>query len=357
MAIHLIDISPEDLRAIQNLLKLGHFESVEQFVAVAVRNQLVYETQRDSSQLTVVEQAIGKAASAAPGNLARVSDLGTNHRFLPKPSWLFSSPDIEPLPAIKPTQDPLWGQYYRFLPLKLILRLLANAQQDGFPRMDTFQDQIVPDVLYLANHLRVTDNTRKQMGRMALAIGFPNTRKAEKSQARFVSQYIGRVTAEGNLAGLPAAMGFAALLTDPDVKLLGLTKTGVEFASLPNPILDNGDLSCALGDEEISFLLAHISEQMPGEIAQLKEVVKAVSDGLDTPKELDAHMRNHYKKSFSGDNWTDAKVAVMRSGAVSRLAEMGFIKVIKKGVRVRYKLAEDWKRRLMQIDGTFLEES
>lgn len=344
MAIYLIDIEQKQLQAIEQLVKLSRYESLEQFVELAIRNQIFYETNGSEFKLGI-SQGVGQGAvgkgKVKIGRGPEKAKRGNHNRLVAKPSWAFTNSDIEPFPDAKPTTRPLWGQFYRFLPVKLVVRLLAQAQSEQPAEMKEFFAKAVAEALDLADRLRSIDDTKRSTNGLSLAAGFPSAeRDWSKSSQRFFSQYVGRVRSDGTLDGFLAALGFATLRQDDRRRLIGLTNTGIEFASLPNPVLDNGDVARPFSDEEISFLIDYIARWLSGEKDQLREIVQLISQGVDIPKELDSHLGEYYRARYSDEKWTDAKVSVMRAGAVSRLAEVGVINVVKKGVRVEYKLAE-----------------
>lgn len=353
MPIHLIDITQKYLQAIERLVGSGRYESLEQFVEVAIRNQIVYETQMAGSRASVSQQAQRRAIDTEILNLdrgwGRTKEID-HSKLAVRPSWAFADFVITPFPNVKPTTRPLWGQFYRFLPVKLAVRLLARAQSEQPPEIKEFFDKAVAEALDLADQLRLIGDAKRSSNGLSLAAGLPSgERDWRKSSERFFSQYVGRVRSDGTLDGFLAALGFATLHQKDKKLLIGLTNSGIEFSSLPNPILDDGDIIQPLSNEEVSFLIAHIAHQMPGESDQVREIVQSISQGIDTPKELDSHLNTYYRTRYPDEKWTEAKVSVMRAGAISRLAEMGVINVAKKGARVKYKLVEQWRKSLKPI--------
>jgi len=351
--IHLINISPKYLQAIERLVKSGRFESLEQFVEIAIRNQIVYETQMSGSRSGTSQQggkeAIGTETVQLDRRLERAKRVD-HGELVVRPSWAFTSLDIKPFSDGKPTIRPLWGQFYRFLPVKLVVRLLARTQCAQPPEIRDLADEIAEEALDLADQLRSMGNAKRSTNGLSLAAGLPSSeRDWRKSSERFFSQYVGRVRSDGTLDGFLAALGFAALQQEDKKTLIGLTDPGIEFASLPNPILDDGDIVRPLSNEEVSFLIAHIAHQMPGESDQLREVIQSISKDLNTPKGLDSRLSEYYRTRYPDEKWTDAKVSVMRAGTISRLAEMRLVSVVKKGIRVEYKLNESWREHLKLI--------
>lgn len=347
MAIHMIDISPETLRWIGALVQQGRYENLEQFLSTAIRNQLVLENAETDQSNPEQPTPAGASVSGRHEPETRASADSIE----PCSSWRAVEIQTEPLPTSRPVQKPLWGQFYRFLPLKLVLRLMVNTTEAGRVSLTDFATGVVGDTTYLAAQLRDADTQRKALGMIPLSVGFPNPKKPERSRHRFLVQYVGLLTKQGELTGFPADMGFALRADDTSADNIYVSRAGAEFAQLPNPVLDAGDLSVPLSPEEVGFLVDYIAAEMAGEKDQMVGILRFISEGADTPSALSERMLSVYEPYFGGgspssDRWTDKKVTLMRSGAVSRLVEFGFVRRQREGTRVRYSLAGDWEEAL-----------
>ena len=203
MALYLINISLDNQRAIDELIKSGRYESLEHFVEVAIRNQIVYEAQQEELQLSALKGVATRKNRMVKANTSK-------YKLEPRPLWAFSNSNIKPFPNVQPAKGPLWGQFYRFLPLKLVIRLLADAQRESLADLESFRKRILPEVLHLAKQLRLADSDGQTVGGLSLSAGFPSPeRDLGKSWKRFCSQYIGRVRSDGTLDGLPSAYVFS----------------------------------------------------------------------------------------------------------------------------------------------------
>lgn len=347
MAVHLINIGQKQLRTIDGLVRTGCYESIEQFVEVAIRNQIVYEAQAAETGSAAFQGEHRQAIQREQSNLD-ITRVESKKRHAVKldtrPTWRHVEIPITPFSDVKPTTRPLWGQFYRFLPLKLVARLLAQAQSEEPAQMKAFCDEVVAEARNLAHQLRLVNDMNAVKNEITFTTGFPNNKRdARKSADRFVSQYVGRVRSDGRLDGFLSALGFASLEQVNKERLIGLTASGLRFASLPNCVLDDGTVPPLLSDDEVSFLIKHIAQQMPGERDQLQEIIKLISESTNTPMQLDRALGDFYKTRYSAEKWTDAKVSVTRAGAVSRLTEMQLIRVTREGRRVIYGL-EDVKQ-------------
>jgi len=254
--------------------------------------------------------------------------------------------DLERLPSQVATSEPLWGQYYRYLPLKLALRVIAAHAMSDPVDLEQVADPATAEATILARSLRLADDLRKPLGLLSLSVGFPNDRNPEKSRNRYASQYVGAFSRSGQLYGFASDIGFLAHPESIGKSAIQLTSAGARFAAIPNPILDDGDLHRPLSAEEIDFLLRHVAAHMPGERIQLLGVLEAISEGASDPSELRERMvdvyGNELRQMWQRNPWSDSKVALMVSGAVSRLIEMGCAERKRQGQRISYQLTPEW---------------
>src|SRR5437667_8772645 len=102
------DILPEEYESIKALVERGAYLSIQQFVATAVGNQLHLEsTASEPEGIAEKHVEIQRALSLEGLGLPAATPVT--------------------LETVPPKDAPLWGQYYRFLPLKVVLRVVANS--------------------------------------------------------------------------------------------------------------------------------------------------------------------------------------------------------------------------------------
>jgi len=70
-----------------------------------------------------------------------------------------------------------------------------------------------------------------------------------------------------------------------------------------------------------------------------RTILAEVNRGHDSPDELDAALRS-LVLSGDADKYTDSFLSSQRSGAVSRMADLGLVTRVRKGVRVEYRVTE-----------------
>lgn len=344
MPIVLANLPLETVQAINRLLEENRYSSLEEFVLLSVTNQLAYES---GAGLDLPDEGRRPSVSA----LLEAPETPTEHsqaeEMIPISEMGFAAGSVNTIAPIEShSRDDklLWAQFYRFLPLKAAIRLLENDAADEWPSFDAFRESVGGRISRLAKALRCLDkeSTASRNG-LKLAVGFPNDRKPEKSMSRYIEQYVGGINRQGDLYGFGAALGFLAIRPLVGNVQLAVTPHGRDFARIPSPVLDLDDYSQALSEKEVAFLLKHIGSMMPAERQHISAVLLSISEQVDTPAELDSTLKTQYEMWFPTESWSDKKVTSMRSGAISRLREMGLVCVEKEGIRVTYRLAESWR--------------
>jgi hypothetical protein len=169
----------------------------------------------------------------------------------------------------------------------------------------------------------------------------------DKSASRFKYQFVGYATAD-KMEGAAPVLKFVDITKKEGTVLLGITDYGLKFASFSNPVIDNHDFSSPMSEEEVNFLLNHIALQVPGEARLIHFILDSVNKGRKTPEALNDNIRAEYGTVWKGKN----EQATMRSGAVSRMSELGLLKREKDGVKVTYLLTERGRQYLNRLKET-----
>src|SRR5207249_336101 len=104
----IMDISPSQFESVKALVEEGAYRSIQQFIATAVSNQLHLESTGSESEGIAekhveIDRPLSLEGLGVPGG---------------------TTVTLETAP---PKDAPLWGQYYRFQPLKVVLRVVANS--------------------------------------------------------------------------------------------------------------------------------------------------------------------------------------------------------------------------------------
>ena len=237
-----------------------------------------------------------------------------------------------------PIERWVFGQYNRLLPAKVSCRALANLIASG-------KTNEVPEVaLYIAKkaallgqYLRGFDSATAAPRDEALATAFPPSgRRSEKGILRYANQFVGSTNKNGQLSGLLVSLKLANH-ANGSKRAITLTEPGWRFARLPNPALDvDGEIpGNRFSPDEISFLLEHVAEHVPAERFAYQAILQAVTAQHNAPEALDKALAHLCKQELSS-----SFLMSQRSGAVSRMSDLGLIERRRDGVRVEYATTE-----------------
>jgi len=233
----------------------------------------------------------------------------------------------------------LFGQYNKLLPAKANCRALFHltAGQKNGVLLDTIGAQIVEAAAQLGDYLADHDR-RHQIGRdETMATAFPRSGQgAQKSRDRYVNQFVGRMNSQNMLSGLLWDYRLAGLAPENGSFLLP-TDQAIHLARLTNPILDGCQTvpTEKFSSEETSFLMNHIRSFVPKENFAFRALIQAISDGADTPDKLDEALRALVPTNLNR-SLSPSFLISQRSGALSRMTDLGLIARERKGVRVSY---------------------
>lgn len=346
--------SPDAKRALDALLSTGQFEGISDAVSTALINYQIIQTAVGSSGQMILEpqtsqgiQPMPKAAitpSLASGlavtkPTARIPELFALRETDASQIHLLGVPEVSPATNLPPAEW-LFGQLNKLLPAKATCRALLNLLRDN-PEGISINDavaQISLAACNLGDYLASLDLARELRREDALAAAFPSTRVSDNdSRVRFGNQFVGMMK-QGELTGLPAALRLIAC-TDAKECRISLTKVGADFALLRNPLLDGDPAAAKFTQEEISLLIGHAIRHVPEETSAYAAIVAAIESGADNPDKMDAYLR----KRFKLPNERDIKqtfLTTQRTGALSRMSDLGMIGREKTGLRVKYVLTK-----------------
>lgn len=326
------------------------YENPQEFVTTAIENQLQLE-ESDVEGFKTLDEAVAEFDAGAPDSSDEPEQeiepdvVGTDG---------LGQREYDTVPTVAPPDEdrlptgPLWGQYNKIFPAKLVVRRLANVvhkqnedgtstPQDGIRWLDL--DQFRKETAELVRNygLQIKEYDEKQSrGRgEKLSAGLPTGEDTEKSVDRYKTHFVGRSKQDGSLAGAAPSLLFVDI-TDEDVSRIGITDAGLAFAELYNPLLEGGpDADEPLSADELDFYMAHVREELPAEYEAMVTVVNAIVDGSDRPDELTARVTQLQ------ESWSESKAKTMRSGIVSRMHELGLIERERVGQRgIAYTLTD-----------------
>jgi hypothetical protein len=234
----------------------------------------------------------------------------------------------------------LFGQFNKFLPVKASCRALYNLLLVGPSGTSVAEacNKISYAACQLGDYLQRLDRSAQSKREDAFAAAFPTSATAEgggESRLRFGNQFVAHIR-QGQLAGFPAALRLVAMEKGRERRLC-LTRAGAEFAAMENPVLDGTGPQPGrkLSQAEVEFLLSHIAGSVPEEAAAYKAVLDAIQAASNTPDAVDRFLRDRFnlrtEKAMS-----QTFLTTQRTGAVSRLTDLGLISREKQGLRVTY---------------------
>ena len=219
----------------------------------------------------------------------------------------------------------LWGQFSRFLPIKVSLRALAKLTEDGQPvTIDRWFHFIFESVAFIRTYLRQVDKENRIPRGEQLASGFP--KQHSKSIDRYLNHSCACEYKDGRIVGLPAHLGLIHVEGGGEWgdRLVSLTQVGLEYVAISNPVIDEASTSVAMSSEEASLMIGRIQEILPSAWGFLRFVLSSVAEGEDTPNELSAAIARLYGKDTTR-NWNNKQVPTYRTGAIGLLGDMGLI--------------------------------
>lgn len=325
---HVVEINPRTWETIQELLREGRYESLPQFIAVAIANQLQLE-------VTPIDQTM----EASPS----VKSSATEPAIHP----MVGTPAVLRAPVEEPTlvqsregasNEIIWGLYNRIFPVKITVRVLAHLLvSKGSKSVDlrSLREESVLHARNIGKELVQADRTRGSGRGGKLATGLP-IRKGDKSLDRFKNMFVGTMSNQGKIGGYPAILRFLLFQRVNDSAQVSLTPAGYAFAGLKNPILDNGReaVDGTLSISESDFYMTHIQHDLPHEWELCHRIIESIPDGSDTPDAVDQIIRRNVP------GLKPTMVAPTRAGIISRLDELGLVQRRQDGLHVSYALTK-----------------
>jgi len=346
---YIIDISQSQAKQIEALIEAQCYESVNQFVSVAIENQLHIE----KTDISKPEAETG--AKRKPFIKRKFHDTGG---FLEEEIEIFLPvPDEIPVFITPPTFSDLascqnnimeekcwmWGQINRIFPVKLALRFLLNKIASGqWIELEKFKEEAAKIALTFGKEIKYYEEGQNKKRDDKISAGLPKSSEDQfKSLTRYKAHFIGSLRKDGKLDGAMPFLRLANFMKDEKGKaLIGITEAGYEFARLENPVIDSKNYDDSLGQIEIDFYLDHIYKNVKGEFNAIKWLLNKIAKGISDRTALNVEIEKEF-----GEIWktSDAVINTQRAGLMSRMSELGLIDKEKEGIQVRYSISEKGK--------------
>ena len=246
-----------------------------------------------------------------------------------------------------PIERWIFGQFNRLLPAKASCRAIANlAASDDKRDLEGLASAIGREAASLGAYLRKLDASADRSRDEHFATAFPRAGQSEeKGVLRYAGQFVAATNSNGQLSGLLVSLKLINRLKGTRSPI-GLTEAGWAFAALRNPVLDQAE---GLGDvprfseEETHFLLKHIAGRVPAERFAYISILEAIEAGNTSPDSLDDALGN-FRSQGQDREASTSFLSSQRSGAVSRMSDLGLVERSRTGVRVEYAATELGKK-------------
>ncbi len=385
----------ETKQNLDRLLATGAYGDISEAIATAVRNQLLMEKEVAEKGAIVINGQLNTTRSPesaeSNGQPRLIKEVTTQKRDLPrgrnqKPARnekhsavsLPVEPDhtedgretfvpllfrLDHFPREKPKglaelPPDLWshgqripldrwvlGQFNRLLPAKANARALIRLFRENPKGLDiaVAAEQIASQAAMLGDYLRDIDAKHGLPRDDALATAFPSADEgAEKGRSRYANQFVVYQNGKGELSGLMVDLKMISVVQLRKERRIVPTRVAWDFAVLPNPLLDSAPdgLPEKFSPEERAFLIAHIVRSVPVEAFAYRVILRAVREGQASPEQIDAVLKSHLDEERAED-LSKSFLASQRSGAVSRMSDLGLIERRREGVRVNYAITEE----------------
>lgn len=356
----------EAKNALDSLIATGQFKDASEAISMALSNyEVIQRAVKDRREVLPAgtapfEQSQNKVQSQSGAEVeTRTESPGSSEpqisRQIPTLFQLRESrPSDEDLLPIASFQvdyksllpkDWLFGQWNRFLPAKATTRALLNIMcenHSGIPVNDA-ASKISYGACDLGDYLRMLDARHSRRREDVISAAFPSTSSGgAESRLRYGNQFVGTIK-QGKLIGLPAALRLVDhdSAKDPNLRL---TQAGAQFAVLPNPVLDPGmtEPGYKFSSDETHFLLRHIQFCVPEEVSAFVAIIDAINEGANTPDKIDVFLRERFDLKDE-TAMTATFLSTQRTGAISRLADLGLVYREKTGLRVTYTVSHPGK--------------
>lgn len=327
---YIIDIPNEKLKRISQLISEGRYDNISQFTLTAVENQLLLEESSEERLDRVIATPLTQERKL--NNIVKVRHeelLST--KFTPSNIQTVSPPTLDRIP-----NDVLWGQYNRIFPVKITMRVLANLlSEKKLIDLALLHSQAISAAREIGIMLKKKDEEQGRKYGNMLSAALPTGKSVLKAENRFMNHFVGYLTRAGRIEGAPGALKLLNIFDDPrGVSKVGITKEGLLFASLENPVMDRKQFGATLGENERDFYLRHIKENLEREKEAMFLVMKGIKEGVSSPSELNS------KIGVFSRGWSEAMTNTIRAGIASRLVELGLIDRQRDGIRVKYVLTD-----------------
>lgn len=320
-----VGLSPADKAQIDGLVTQGRYASLDQFIGVAVRNQIALEND-DAMPDQPVRPSITSSRSAIPEVFQRTSGF----------------PEGVAGDAAAISDRPLPHFATKLFPCKAIVRFLAHEITlrgiSELPVTDAMSS-LDKSTVTLRDSLRAINDVKPRPRGTQFHTGLPE--KDSKSLLRFQTYYYqGRPGSPGPSQSIPVRLGFINIRESPRTGeyAVGITSQGASFSSLANPILDGpspGDADLPFSPDEISMLWRTLKERAPADAALMAHFIGQLGDRTIARDDLVSATQKAIRNA--APQATASVLSGLFVATTSRLVELGAVEIVKDGARSSYR--------------------
>jgi hypothetical protein len=313
------------------------YESVDEFIRVAVENQLTMEGDLENLRVADPSEDLRAPVPTDAPNKSGAPNTAPAVAAPPKPSARVPTPetlvppaqatgDLLRLPTVEglrlhvaaPTSGPPLSSFTnRLTPLIAGPRALANLSADGSsPSVDLFLDLTAKASRALGLRLRAQDDAASRRGRHRRSTAWPVGDDESKSLIRYRNCFMFMPDKKGGFTGPLLDL---QLVTVVDGRVF-LTDSGALLATATSPAIDTSDGVDLLSDEH-RRLLAEAIIRLPGEFVEIKQFLAAVETTAGSQDDIDKVLGDLHH------GWTEAQVVSHRAAIVGRLRDLAVIDV------------------------------
>jgi Arc/MetJ-type ribon-helix-helix transcriptional regulator len=312
------DLDPDTYDRIEEAVREGKYSNVDQFIRVAVENQLNIEKSTGE----------GHAPSRADQEATNKSDGGY--------SWGYSLPNNPPVSSpfeMDRVNEMFFQQYYTFFPLvPVMVELGKETNKKGEPVvLSEFRDHVAETIEPLRDVIVDWEerNDVKKTNRKSTGLPKQDVKNPEYSMKRFLDHFVGKVRKRDlTPQSFSHTLGFVSYdPVDEEKTFVQLTPAGERFLRQGNPILSEGPDAPALSTDEQRFILTHIESTLPAEYQLMEFVYDTIdANGNNTyTNRLDDFTEYLMENSNLDNDASEERIRSHISGALSRMVELGIL--------------------------------
>jgi len=343
---YVVDILQVQAEKIEKLIEKEKYNSLAQFVATAIANQIYLEESETIELENIPHSLSPKKDTIFNFNDLKVKDSKPAPVPLPEYNDIVSS-----VPRLKRDEIDnkyiwLWGQINRVLPIKIGLRVLNNLLSNKqWINLNDFKEKAVEVAYSVGSIIKEHEKNNKKAKLKRISAGLP-LNESFKSQVRYKSHFLANMRSDNLFDGAMCNLRFVNLnKQDKNEIFIGLTEPGIIFSQLMNPILDEEDFDRSLNDGEVTFYLEHIKKYVPNEDYAFKWLLNKLNEGISERLSINKSLKEEIGNRWKTEGWkaTDKFINTQRAGLMARMFELGLIIKEKKGIEVFYYISESGK--------------